>query len=125
MNARTTALLLLAAWTLTACPVPKKVPRDVPRRMPPIAAAEPAAETQPASCVRFWTEARLRGYAYDHVVHLESGCHRTASCNVSTNVAPRVLVVAVEPSQTLEVVTLRGSENPDFVAIVRCASGTI
>jgi hypothetical protein len=59
------------------------------------------------------------------VVHLESGCHRTASCNVSTNVSPRVLVVAVEPSQTLEVVTLRGSENPDFVAIVRCAAGTV
>jgi hypothetical protein len=124
MLASQTAMGLLCALTSIACRVPRDLPPDAPRRIPPIAVAEPTAESSPSQCVRVWPEARLRNYAYDHVVHLQSNCHRTASCEVSTNVAPKVVVIAVEPGQAIEVVTLRGSENPEFTPFVRCSAGT-
>jgi hypothetical protein len=124
MSASQTAIGLLGAFIAMTCRAPRDLPPDVPRRIPPIAAAETAAESDSSQCVHFWPEARLRNYAYDHVVHLQSSCHRTASCNVSTNVTPQVVTIAVEPGQALEVVTLRGSENPEFTPFVHCSAGT-
>jgi hypothetical protein len=124
MLASRAALGLVGAFVSMACRAPRELPPDTPRRIPPIAATERTAEGAPSQCVRFWPEARLRNYAYDHVVHVQSNCHRTASCEVSTNVTPSVVVVAVEAGQALEVVTLRGSETPDFTPFVRCSAGT-
>lgn len=106
--------LLLAAGCRPVRPLP----------LPPIAQADAVpAEAEP-SCVRAWPEARLRSYAYDHIVHLQSDCYRIASCNVSTNVNPTPIVVAIEPGQHLEVVTARGSETPEFTPTVQCSTGT-
>jgi hypothetical protein len=83
----------------------------------------PAQESGP-SCVRFWPEARYRSYGYDHVVHLSSQCHRTASCNVSTSVSRAPVVVAIDPGEHLEVLTLRGSPLSEFAVDVQCSRGT-
>jgi hypothetical protein len=74
--------------------------------------------------VRYWPETRYRSYAYDHVVHLSSGCHRVASCTVATNLSPTAVVVAVPPGEHVEVVTLRGSQLPEFTPMVACSLGT-
>ena len=102
---------------------PRRYPPEHP--LPPIAKAEGDSPTQAEpSCVRFWPEARYRSYAYDHIVHLQSDCHRAASRNVSTNVSPSVVVVAIDPGVHLEIVTARGSETPDFTPAVQCSQGT-
>ena len=122
MNAPPAEYVLSAALLTITCSPPYGPP-DVPRRIPPVAAADvPAQEPEP-SCVRHWPEARYRNYQYDHVVHLESRCHRPASCRVSTDVNPTVVVVAIAPNEHLEVVTSRGSQSPEFTPNVRCARG--
>jgi hypothetical protein len=119
---RTFARVFPAMLLSASCGPPQKP--DLPSTIPPIAAVEPRPEASQLGCVTFWPEARYRSYAYDHIVHLVSRCHRVAACNVSTNVSPKVLVVAVSPGEELEVLTLRGSPNPDFTADVRCSHGT-
>jgi hypothetical protein len=82
------------------------------------------APASDGDCLRFWPEARYRSYAYDHVVHLGSSCHRAASCLVATNVSPKPIAVAVQPLEHVEVVTLRGSDLAEFVPQVKCSLGT-
>ncbi len=89
-----------------------------------VTSAGEAEDPMAAGCVRSWPEARLRSYAYDHVVHLGSSCHRIASCTVATNLNPKPIVVAVPPGEELEVVTSRGSEMAEFTPEVRCSRGT-
>jgi hypothetical protein len=117
------ALACVASCLVWAACAPPRFP-PVPPRMPPIAAADEPVHAAPPSCVRFWPEARYRNYGYDHVVHLNSRCHRTASCSVSTDVNPKVIAVAVAPGEHVEVVTFRGSPMPEFTAIVECSRGT-
>lgn len=105
-----------------ACTPRRPLPPEQP--LPPIAKAESTPPPPQPSCVRFWPEARYRSYAYDHVVHLESECVRSTSCNVSTNVNPAVIVVAIDPGQHLEVVTARGVNSSDFTPLVQCSAGT-
>jgi hypothetical protein len=83
----------------------------------------PAQDPAP-SCIRSWPEARYRNYQYDHIVHLNSKCHREASCAVSTDVNPTVVMVTIAPDEHLEVVTSRGSQTPEFTPNVRCSRGT-
>jgi hypothetical protein len=123
MSTQVTAHLLPAVLLTLMCS-PPRVPPEVPKRVPPIAAADVAMEEQSPACVRFWPEARYRNYAYDHVVHLNSRCHRVASCNVSTDVNPAVVVVAIAPDERLEVVTSRASQTPEFTPIVECTRGS-
>lgn len=117
------AKYLLSAWLLSSACSPPRNPPDLPPRMPPIAEAEMGTQ-QPPSCVRSWPEARYRNYGYDHIVHLNSRCHRTASCNVSTDVSPKVIAVTVAPGEHIEVLTQSGSPVPEFVVNVECSRGT-
>ncbi len=115
--------LFAAVLLCFACSPPRGLPPEIPPRIPPIARAD--AQSPPArDCVRSWPETRYRSYAYDHVVHLSSNCHRIASCTVATNVNPAAVMVAVAPGEHVEVVTARGSELPEFTPDVRCAPGT-
>lgn len=81
------------------------------------AARDPEA---PVYCVQAWTEARYRNYGYDHIVHIYNGCAIFATCQVSTNVAPKPIVVRVKPASLIEVLTFRGSPSSEFVARVSC-----
>jgi hypothetical protein len=123
MNARLKASLVFVAL-LTAVCTPPAEPPEIPRKISPIAAADVPAQEPVPSCVHHWPEARYRSYQYDHIVHLISRCHRTASCSVSSNVNPTAVVVAIAPAEHLEVVTARGSETPEFTPYVRCSRGT-
>lgn len=114
---------LSAVFLCLGCGPPPKLPPGAPPRLPPIARAD--APNPPAhGCVHYWPETRYRDYAYDHVVHLSSDCHRVASCTVATNQSPKAVVVAVAPGEHVEVVTLRGSELPEFTPKVECSLGT-
>ena len=72
------------------------------------------------ACIRVSSEARYRNYGYDHLVTIQNGCDRAASCEVSTDVNPDVIHVRVGAGEALEVVTFRGSPAYVFTARVRC-----
>lgn len=72
-------------------------------------------------CMRWHQEARYRGYGYDHLVTLVSHCERSVACEVSTDVAPSAVTVAVAPGATETVLTFRGSPAREFTASVVCA----
>lgn len=80
-------------------------------------AAPPAA--LPA-CVRVATESRYVPYGYNHVVLLENGCSKAASCTVSTDVSPDKRQLELAPSAKVEVTTFMGSPSQTFVASVAC-----
>ena len=115
---------VIFAWLVSMACSPPRFPPDLPPRIPPVAAADTPSQEPPPSCVHFWPEARYRNYGYDHIVHLDSRCQRTASCRVSTDVTPAPVVVAIDPGEHIEVLTYRGSPSPEFTADVDCARGT-
>jgi hypothetical protein len=124
MNARSLAHLLGAAALAVSCAPPREFPPHVPPRDPQLTAANAPSQEPVPACVRFWPEARQRNYQYDHIVHLNSRCHRVASCEVSTDVSPTVVVVSISPDEHREVVTALGTQAPEFTPNVRCAIGT-
>ncbi|MDJ0763755.1 MAG: hypothetical protein QNJ97_12300 [Myxococcota bacterium] len=75
-------------------------------------------------CVKWTTEARFVGVAYDHLVHLHSQCEWVAVCQVSTDVNPEGLSVALAPKEKKEVLTFRGSPARTFKAEVACQRKT-
>jgi hypothetical protein len=82
-------------------------------------AASPTAAADTCG-VRWWPEARYRGYGYDHVVHLRNDCGFPVDCDVSTNVNPRTYTVAVAGRSERAVVTWAGSPAQTFNARVTC-----
>jgi hypothetical protein len=81
------------------------------------------AETKPppvATCVKSWGEVRARAYGYDHFVHLESSCKKTALCAVSTDVNPEVQTVSLAAGASTEVATFLGSPASTFTPKVAC-----
>ena len=73
------------------------------------------------SCaIRYWNEARYRSYAYDHIVHIRSGCPRRVHCTVSTNVNPKSMKVSVRAAGQTEVLTFRGSPSRVFASTITC-----
>jgi hypothetical protein len=83
--------------------------------------AEVAAPSASQICiVRYWTEARWRNYGYDHIVHLQNGCRHALRCAVSTDVAPRPVVVSLPSASQREVLTFLGSPARAFSASVAC-----
>lgn len=75
------------------------------------AARDPKA---PLHCIQVWPEARYRNYGYDHIVHIYNGCSASATCTVSTNVAPQAIKVRIAVRQKIEVLTYRGSPSQEF-----------
>ncbi len=72
------------------------------------------------SCVHASTEARYRGYGYDHLVHLASACKQVAECDVSTNINPKPQTVTVRPASKVTVITFRGSAARTFTPKITC-----
>jgi hypothetical protein len=104
-NVRCASLLLLA---LLACaPEP---PPEHPR----------LAQAEEPDCIRYWAEARYRHPGYDHVVTIDNACVARAYCQVSTNVDPDPVLVVVEATAHVEVLTRRGSPTPEFTPRVTC-----
>jgi hypothetical protein len=83
-------------------------------------AGAPAPPSLPA-CIRVATESRWVPYGYNHVVILENGCSKAATCKISTDVNPQVLTAEIEPTKTVEVTTIMASPASQFVAKVTCS----
>lgn len=83
------------------------------------AGAPPPPSPVPA-CVRVATESRWVPYGYNHVVILENGCSKAATCRVATDVNPQVQTAEIAPSKTVEVTTIMASPASQFVAKVAC-----
>jgi hypothetical protein len=79
-----------------------------------------AADAGPTACVKWHGEARSNGYGYKHVVVIDNGCKKPATCAVSTDVNPTVQNVTVAPQSTEEVVTFFDSPVSAFVPNVTC-----
>lgn len=84
-------------------------------------AGAPAPPPPVPACIRVSTESRWVPYGYNHVVILENGCSKAATCKVSTDVNPQVQTAEVEASKTVEVTTIMASPASTFVAKVNCA----
>lgn len=85
------------------------------------AADDAGAPTSPVpACVRVQTQARWVPYGYNHIVILENGCSKPATCRVSTDVNPQVQVAEVEATKTVEVTTIMASPASTFAAKVAC-----
>jgi hypothetical protein len=85
--------------------------------------ADAGAPSPPAlpACIRVATQARWIPYGYNHVVILENGCSKAATCKVSTDVNPQVQTAEIEPTKTVEVTTIMASPASQFVAKVTCS----
>ena len=73
-----------------------------------------------AGCVRYYGQARYRMPGYDHVVHVESRCEKPVRCNVSTNVDPHKIVIALQPKEAKAVTTRVSSPSRKFTPTVTC-----
>ena len=92
-------------------------PRADAARVAQPAARDPSA---PLYCVQVWPEARYRNYGYDHYVHVYNGCTASATCDVSTDVAPKPIKARVRSGEAVSVLTFRGSPSQEFVPRVYC-----
>lgn len=72
------------------------------------------------SCVKVTTESRYVPYGYNHIVHVQNGCAKTAACTVATDVNPQPQSVEVAPASTADVTTYMGSASSTFLAKVAC-----
>lgn len=81
--------------------------------------APPEEKKKDASCVKVTTQSRYVS-GYDHLVHLDNQCDESATCEVSTNVNPKVQTVTVAAGKKGTVLTFRGSPSYEFEAKVEC-----
>lgn len=84
------------------------------------AGPEEANSGTAAGCVAWKTEARWSGYAYNHLVHLDSACRETMRCSVTTNVNPDPVKAELDPGEKETVTTFLGSPASEFSASVTC-----
>lgn len=70
-------------------------------------------------CVKHTLQARFVS-GFDHLVHITNECSRKASCEVSTDVNPKVQLVSILSGETKTVLTFRGSPARTFRAKVDC-----
>jgi hypothetical protein len=83
--------------------------------------AEPeAGQGKLPKCVHVRSEARFSGFGYDHLVEVENGCEKPASCSVSTDVNPQPQPVQLNVGEKQSVVTFRGSPASTFKPDVTC-----
>lgn len=84
-------------------------------------APETRADQKPApACIKSWGEARARALGYDHVVVIENGCDKPASCVITTDVAPEPIQATVEAKKKVELTTFRSSPATAFKPKVEC-----
>jgi hypothetical protein len=72
------------------------------------------------ACIRVQTQSRWIPYGYNHIVIIENGCSKAATCDVSTDVNPQSQSAEVAVGKSVEVTTFMGSAAADFVAKVTC-----
>ena len=90
-----------------------------------LGAARPALSAGPsadpaAACIRVQAEARYRALGYNHVVRVADVCPIAAECDVSTDVNPQPVHVAVPARSEIEVTTFLGSPARVFTPKVVC-----
>lgn len=84
-------------------------------------APETRAQQKPTpACIKSWGEARARALGYDHVVVIENGCDKPASCVITTDVAPEPIQATVEAKKKVELTTFRSSPATAFKPKVEC-----
>ena len=71
-------------------------------------------------CVRVSTNARFDGVGYGHWVSVENGCESAVECDVSTDVAPANVHLALARGERREVNTFLSSPAREFAATVTC-----
>ena len=84
------------------------------------AAQDAGAPSALPACISVGTDARYVPYGYNHVVLLQSGCSKAATCTVATDVNPQPITAEVAPSASVEVLTFSGSPAQAFRARVTC-----
>jgi hypothetical protein len=82
----------------------------------------PAAHADELACIGVSAQAIYRAFGYDHVVYLLNRCGRDAVCDVSTDVNPEPVHVAMPTNAAIEVLTFRGSPARTFTPRVSCRS---
>jgi hypothetical protein len=91
---------------------------------PPLAteanSAPARAKPDAPECVKHRTEARYRNLGYDHLVYVTNTCDRRVVCQVSTNVNPEPIELALRSGEARELLTWRGSPAREFTARVAC-----
>jgi hypothetical protein len=85
-----------------------------------IGLAVPARAEKTPACIRWWGQTVSTPGGYNHVVGIDNGCDRPASCAVSTDVAPDPIQASVPARQKVELVTFRGSPASAFKPKVTC-----
>lgn len=71
-------------------------------------------------CIRYRAEAVLGAVGYNHLVYIENACAGAAYCDVTTSANPIPIDVTVPPSETLAVITYKGSPARIFQVKVAC-----
>jgi len=84
------------------------------------APASTALADRTPTCIKWWGQTVQTASGNNHVVTIENNCERSASCTVSTDVAPDPILASVQPKQRTELVTFRGSPAFTFKARVEC-----
>jgi hypothetical protein len=84
------------------------------------ASPAPAPQEGGLACVTAWPEARFRGLAYNHIVHVKNACEQAVACQVSTDVNPSPTAVTVPAGGESEVTTFLGSPARVFTPRVTC-----
>ena len=71
-------------------------------------------------CIHYRAEAVLGAVGYNHLVYIDNSCASTAYCDVTTSANPNPIDTIVPPSETLAVITYRGSPARIFQVKVTC-----
>jgi hypothetical protein len=82
--------------------------------------AVPAWAEKTPACIRSWGQVVSTLAGYNHIVGIDNGCDRPASCVVSTDLAPDPIQASVPARQKVELVTFRGSPASTFKPKVSC-----
>jgi hypothetical protein len=112
-------LSVVALCCLWCSPLYSQAPDKKPQ--PPQVAAD--TSKKPGGCVDVTSDASFASVGYDHIVTLKSGCRKTVTCTVKTDVNPDAASVQLDPGESQSVVTWRGSPARVFKADVSCTPG--
>lgn len=72
------------------------------------------------ACIFVRASARPTVGGYNHWVFIDNNCDKPAACDVTTNINPNTMTVAVKPGTTAHVLTFRASPARKFVPYVTC-----
>jgi hypothetical protein len=84
--------------------------------------AEETGKSGKAGCVDYHGSAPYKGFGYDHVVTLKSGCKVAMLCSVKTDVNPEAVSVQLAPGEETSVTTWHGSPAYAFTPYVTCSA---